>query len=121
MKAIVYSSEHVHIYEDGEETCYLSRNWSTCTAGTNHKSEHFDEVEDPRYYNGNEWVELNPDFENEISTFTPAFIRNCKPFDDITRDEINAIADVLADEGWGGREEYGKDTNTAAVIRERVE
>lgn len=56
---IQYSNEHLHIIdEDGTETCYLSRNWTRCTAGTGHS------VKDASgetafnatgYYDGEEW------------------------------------------------------------------
>jgi hypothetical protein len=54
---IQYSDEHVHIIDETTETCFLSRNWSRCTAGRGHTLADADgECDaDTAYWDGDQW------------------------------------------------------------------
>lgn len=56
---IRYSPEHVHIVTKNHNRCFLSRNWSRCTAGSSLRLKDIplhERSRDRSYYNGNAWV-----------------------------------------------------------------
>lgn len=58
MKAIEYSNEHIHVLYRDKEQCFLSRNWSRCTAGLEHELKDFDTVHSAAYHDGDRWVKI---------------------------------------------------------------
>lgn len=55
-KVVRYSNEHIHVVTRNTDTCYLSRNWSRCTAATHVFARCSSKSKDRSYYNGNDWV-----------------------------------------------------------------